>query len=499
LSQTMFDSPIGTPSYWKKSTITLNERTPEALYEGKKEPEAQIVKSRYFREEPENVDFRTLIRYNDATPQISTAVYNYSELITGTEMTIESQNEKAKKIIDEWIRRTYFYDKFESLVTTLLVCGNALLEKLDEDDTRDVEEVDMSTIISKKRDEFGRLQYYEQRQQEGQIVKLGEGNLSRYIEFNLTNYSKGAWGRSLFYSLAVPRNSGFRHSAPLIEIMWGIEDAMGGIMLNNAFPITTITIPGANDALIKKETAKWARYKPGDKRIQKIKPEIEFFEPSEGSGRYQFIVEHMEKTFELGTQFPHDIMTGDFTSRASSETTENITLKRVRGFQRYLCNKLKGELFDPILLSSGIDPDEADLEIAFTTQNIIELEVNQVKDLKSQGLLSTNEAREWLRTNTGMELPDDDQILQDEEDKKQADLQPKIAPAVTAKMKDLESRIITLTTDKDTDKKIKEAQETLEHKLELVKEAIINGKETAAKRGNTVLEKILKELEEMQK
>jgi len=48
------------------------------------------------------------------------------------------------------------------------------------------------------------------------------------------------------------------------------------------------------------------------------------------------LVGHMEKTFELGTQFPHDIMTGDFTSRASSETTETIMQKRVRGFQRYL-------------------------------------------------------------------------------------------------------------------------------------------------------------------
>jgi hypothetical protein len=191
--------------------------------------------------------------------------------------------------------------------------------------------------------------------------------------------------------------------------MWGIEDAMGAIILNNAYPITTITYPGASDTYLEKEATRWQRYKPGDKRVQKIKPEIEFHETS-GNSKYTDYITHIEKTFELGTQFPHDIMTGDFTSRASSETTDNIVMKRVRGYQRYLANKLKNELFDTILIQNGFDPDEVDLFIGFTTQNVVELEVNQIKDLVDSGLMTKSEGRDWFRTNTGMELPDDDEI-----------------------------------------------------------------------------------------
>ena len=82
---------------------------------------------------------------------------------------------------------------------------------------------------------------------------------------------------------------------------------------------------------------------------------------------------HIEKAFELGTQFPHDIMTGDFTSRASSDTTHTIIMQRVKGFQRYLANKLKMELYNPILQQRH---DAAILHrpsgrVAFTTDSYV--------------------------------------------------------------------------------------------------------------------------------
>jgi hypothetical protein len=403
-------SPIGTPVY--ESTISQLPQIEEKV------PVAKIVTSNFVKELPLGVTFQQLIRYHDRTPQIQIAVAMYSELITGTELNVSCKSDEATKVLNDWIRNTNFYEKFENLVTTMLICGNSLLEKLDENDITDVLEVDMATIISKKRDEFGQLKFYEQRTQNGQTSNLGEGKLGKFIEFNLTNYSRQAWGKSLYYSLAIPRTVGNRTTLPLVEIMWGIEDAMGAILLNNAYPITTITYPAANDEYLKKEARRWQLYKPGDKRVQKIKPEIEFFE-TQGSSKYTDFVTHIEKAFELGTQFPHDIMTGDFTSRASSDTTETIVQKRVRGFQRYLCNKLKMELFDPLLNQNGYDPEEENCEIQFTTQNIIELEVGQVKDLHANNIMSDNETREWLRSNTGMELPDDD-IIQQKNDEKDA-------------------------------------------------------------------------------
>lgn len=380
-------------------------------------PTAKIVKSDFTRERPEHITFQRLMRYHDMTPQIQIAVSSYSELITGTDLIINSKNEEAEKFLEEWMRRTNFYEKFEGLVTSILMFGAALLEKLGPKDTQDVQEVDMTSIMSKKRDEFGRLEYYEQRQLEGQIIKLE--NIDSFIEFSLTNYSNQAWGRSLFYSLAVPRTTGYRTTAPLVEVMWGIEDAMAGIIQNNAFPITTITYPGANDEYLEKEAERWRRYKPGDKRVQKIKPEIEFFETNPAS-KYTDYISHMEKVFELGTQFPHDILTGDFTSRASSQTTETIVMKRVRGYQRYLCSKLKKELFEPILEQNGFNAEEVELELSFTTQNVIELEQKEVLELFKVKAITLKEIREWYQANTGMQLDDkemEDLIAKGEEDK----------------------------------------------------------------------------------
>jgi len=368
-----------------------------------KKPTAKIVKAEFFRERPESVTFERLMKYHDLTPQIQIAVSSYAELITGTEMVITTEDQKAKEFLDEWIRRTGFYDKFEGLVATMLITGNALLEKLDGVNIEDVSEVDMTSIVSKKRNDVGELEFYEQRQQTGKIVKLE--NINDFIEFNLTHYSKQPWGRSLYYSLAVPRTTGFRTNAPLVEVLWGMEDAMAGIIQNNAYPITTITYPGANDEYLEREAERWRRYKPGDKRVQKIKPEIEFFETNPTS-KYTDYINHIEKTIELGTQFPSDIMTGDFTSRASSETTETIVMKKVRGHQRYLSNKLKTDLFNILLEQNGFNPAEVHLEVSFTAQNIIEIEPDQVSKQFTDGIISLKEVRDWYASNTGQELND---------------------------------------------------------------------------------------------
>ena len=387
----------------------MNNPFKESKIEEAKAPLAKIVRSDYQREQPIQVTFEQLIKYHDRTPQLQIAVSSYSELITGTEMNITCKSDKATEVLNDWVRNADFYNKFENMVTTCLITGNSILEKLDENDIQGVEEVDMQTIISKHRNEYGELQHYEHRTNHGQTAKLGEGKLGKFIEFNLTNYSKQAWGKSLFYSLAIPRTIGNRTTPPLIEVMWSIEDSMSAIIMNNAYPITTITYPGASDPYLEKEAVRWQKYKPGDKRVQKIKPEIEFFETA-GNSKYTDYIQHLEKVFELGTQFPHDIMTGDFTSRASSETTDNIVMKRVRGYQRYLANKLKVELFDNILIQNGYDPLVEECKVAFTSQNIVELQVDQIKDLTTQGIMTKTESRDWLRVNTGMELPDDDEI-----------------------------------------------------------------------------------------
>jgi len=207
------------------------------------------------------------------------------------------------------------------------------------------------------------------------------------------------------------------------------------------------------------------------------------------------IVQHVEKIFELGTQFPHDILTGDFTSRASSETTENIVMKKVRGYQRYLANKLQVELFDPILIQNGYDPKEVDLEIGFTTQNIIEVELDQMLAIANSKKISNSEYREWLRSNTGMELPDDDKIEQDDEEQK--DLQIKQLDKKDKEVDDLEKKVERLIIEHNLEKENIRLKERMEQKLSLIKKANKEEREDLAQKRITALEKIIEKVEKL--
>ena len=366
-------------------------------------PVSKIVNSWNVGDAPD-VSFKQLMEYHDKTPQISVGVVGYSKLIDLSNIQINSDDDKAKKIIEDWNMMAKMNDKLESMCNTLLICGNAILEKLDDAITQDVAEVDMSTIIDKKRDEYGNTLYYVQQGNNG-TIKLGETKLNKFIEFNLTSYGRKAWSPCIFHSLTLSRNVRGRSMMPLVEVLWGIEDAMGAIILNNAYPITYVTFEGANEDELNKEAEKIRKRKPGDTHIVTKKPQLDIYETQPAS-KYTDYINHIEKTIQLGIKFPSDILTGDFTSRASSQTTEDLTLKIARGFQRYIGNKLKIELYDHILIQNGIDPKKANLSVTFSTQNIIQLTPESLLAMSTAGKITTDEFREWLGDNTGIDLFD---------------------------------------------------------------------------------------------
>ena len=368
-------------------------------------PASKIVNSWNYNGDQPDVSFKQLIEYHDRTPQISVGVAGYAKLIDLSNIQINADDKNAKKIIEDWNEMVNIKDKLEGLVNTLLICGNAILEKLDDKNIQDVIEVDISTITDKKRDEYGNTQYYYQ-SVNGQRVTLGETNLNKFIEFNLAIYSRKSWSPCIFHSLVLPRTVRNRTMMPLVEVLWGIEDAMSAIILNNAYPITYVTFEGANEDELSKEAEKIRKRKPGDTHIVTKKPQLDMYETSPQS-KYTDYIQHIEKVIQLGIKFPTDILTGDFTSRASSSTTEDLTLKIARGYQRYIANKLKTELYNPILAQHGIDPKKANLSVSFSTQNIIQLTPETVMSMTEKKQISINEFREWLGDNTGIDLFDD--------------------------------------------------------------------------------------------
>lgn len=343
------------------------------------------------------------------SPQIQVGVTGYARLLDLANIQINTDNEKAKKLIEDWMDMTDFKTKLESMGNTFLVCGNSILEKLDGKNIQDVVEVDMTSIVGKRRDDYGKTLYYTQQTREGQKQLL---DLSRYIEFNLTTISRSLWSPCIFESAAIPRMVGNRNTKCLIELVVGVEDAMSTIILNNAYPEVYYTFEGANEEQLKKETEKIRKKKPGDRVITTKAPKIELFE-AKGQSAYVDYIKYLYDSLSTSVKFPVGIILGDFTSRASSDTSADQPSKIASAIKRYLGNKLKQELFDPILTQNGIDPRDTNLQVTFGTQETVPLTPADVLSRFEKKMWSIEEAREFDKDNSGVDLFDDDIMSND--------------------------------------------------------------------------------------
>ena len=368
-------------------------------------PLSRVVSPLGYNGDMPEVTFKKKIYYHSISPQIQVGVTGYARLLDLANIMINTDNEKAKKIIDEWIEVTDFKTKFEAMGNTFLICGNSILEKLDDKIIQDVSEVDMSSIVDKKRDEYGNTLHYIQ-QLPTETRKLGETNLQKYIEFNLSTISRSAWSPCIFESACIPRKVGNRTTFPLVELVVGLEDAMSTIILNNAYPEVYYTFEGANDEELKKEAEKIRKKKPGDREIVSKQPKIDLFE-AKGQSAYVDYIKYMYNSLSLAVKFPTDILIGDFTSRASSEESADLPVKIASAIKRYLGNKLKQELFDHILIQNKIDPKQANLQVTFGVQEAIELTPSDALARFEKKAWSIEELREYDKDNCSVDLFDD--------------------------------------------------------------------------------------------
>lgn len=417
-------------------------------------PESQIYNYLdYSARGSTEVSFDDLRKYYNWVPQINSAVDNLHEMVVGSEIAINADDEEAKKVIDDFCMNTDLYGKMRTILKTMLVCGVSLVEKVGNGKSvENIEEIDILSVYDKIRDKFGNIVKYELQTTDGK----DEINPKKVIEFGFNQFSREKWARSIFHSLAVTRTIGNRKSRPMAENIILEEDAMVAIQQNLGFPERWYVFEGADKDTIEKEGRKLKERKPGDVRIASRKPEVVDLNTPE-LGRTDGIVNHLDKVMTLGGGFPTELMSADFTSRASSEVTLDVTKQKVKAIQKYAANKLKKELFEIILYSheSGkwSTPEKiakANLSASFETNNPITLTVDDVKQRVQAGIWTLQEARNWDKQNTGVDLPDDD-IIQKQQSDKLAQMNQQVDPRKKDGTKTDEA------SDKQRDEKLSES------------------------------------------
>lgn len=412
---------------------------------------------------PLNLDL--LLRYWNSIPQVDTAVEFTANFIVGSELIFNCDDKKAKEVITEWCINTDFHERYKSAVIMMLVTGLGLLYKVvgKEDGKKrmlGVEDFDISTIERINRDKYGnaktivqrlpnsglhnlsvsgdhtrgvdrdmnrpqnaprpnhdddRLPDDEERPDEDGRGKTRNINKRHFVRLVVRPNFRNYWGRSMFASLAhVPSTRG-RIMPPHGDRLLGEIDAIIGSVENFAHPLTFISTEGMDDKIKKEFKEKLARRKPGEMFIANQIPQIYQMQIA-STAQYAPFIDYFEELTDHGVGMPLDILKGDFTSRASSETTNSMFMLKITDYQASLARMIVNDIFIPVLHERGFkEINTMNFSISFKSERPREYTPEQVAQRVELGIWTIEEARRYDK-NQGQDLFDDDAIKKQEKE-----------------------------------------------------------------------------------
>jgi hypothetical protein len=376
-------------------------------------------------ERPE-ISFARARDYRDRTPQIDTIIEYMTDLIVGTDININAGDDDAKAIMENFANRSDLYEKTRNLVDQSLEGGTAIFARvINHGYLTNIEEFDMTMIKRVHRDMFGNPKFF--------VIDGGNGTeeplnkINQLVPLVFRQRGRDYFGRAMAHAMYVPRIVGNRSTRPLVEALWSLDDVVIGTLENFAYPVEYHVFDNINPDDLEAEAEKFKEVKPGDSLFVNREHNIMRREPT--NARFDGFIQHASNSVQLGLGFPLEILLGDFTSRASSETTDSLLMRRVRAYQQQLMKVLKREVFEFLLMhdpeSKWTTPEqiaELNIDIQFDTQSPMEYSVDQVLARVNSGMWTKAEGREYDKGN-GQDLFDDDAILKQEEEQ-QEDTEP---------------------------------------------------------------------------
>lgn len=358
------------------------------------------------------VAFDQCIYYYQHDARIKLAVDSYTELIMGLDFVINSKDERATKLIQNFNENANVHMKIKGAVLSMLACGESLVEKFSESGSplAGIDEVDVTTLTDKPRDKFGNTLKYVQ-EINGEKISLEP--VSKFINFQLNPVAREAWAKPLAYPLIAPRSlaSGYDTAVPApIETIWEAEDAMGKIFNKHAEPEEIYTFEGASKEFLQKMKQKFKERKRGEKIFtdRKFEKDVNEVNPQSKFGDY---MDHLDQIADLSTQFSPQIFSAEFTARASSETTDSVISRKVKSLRKYVLWKIKSELYFPLLQLNGYETAEMlnniELEVGIEEPEITSLSTADANAAYQSGVISKEEYRDILKKR-GAELSEEE-------------------------------------------------------------------------------------------
>jgi len=344
--------------------------------------------------------FKNQLWYQQHDPRLQLATDTYVQLVLGAGLTIKVDNEKAQKVIDDWIEEYNFEEKLEEGLPSYIGAGNLMFEH--EKNFKGIEEVDLKTIEGVGRKKNGDITEY------NQDVNFKENILKpdTIVHLRLTGAGREVWGRGLFFSLVTIKELPVDGTIipPTIESQMLIEDAMKRIFQNLATPIMMIWFKDAGEKFIEETKKDFKKVKPGARIITDKEFEVKIFEV-DARGKMDSYIEHLQKNnIEPGIQFPMGFFNADFTARAASETSDNTVIRKVKRIQKRLSRQLRDKIFLEVIRAKGIKIKAKELIVMFEFETKNEITPQDVTGWFEKGVIRRSEFRKYIDKKTPFEI-----------------------------------------------------------------------------------------------
>lgn len=333
-------------------------------------------------------------------PRLNLSLETYVQMLMGSGFKVKIQkNPEAEKAWNKWAFEIDFDEKLENGMYSYVGVGNMIMEKAKS--MADIIEVDITSIDRIERTDKGKITKYIQN------ANHQESELSPdiLIHFKFTEVAREIWGRGMYHSVIMDRwiddKTGYDS---MVETMWKIEDAMKKIFESYASPIMMIHFEDAGEQFIKIQKEEFKNAKPGAKILTDKKFDVKVFEVNPAS-KFDKYIEHLQNdVLEPGVQFPIQFFNAGYTARASSQTTDDAVMRKVRRIQKRLANQLKKFVVIPLLESLKIKVDPTDVETMFEYESKSDLGIIEIIDLYLKGGIARDELRKSLKKNTTLDL-----------------------------------------------------------------------------------------------
>lgn len=349
------------------------------------------------------VKFSKIFYLNDHDSRLYLSSDTYVQLILGSGMVISGDKPATVKKVKKWIEDNYIEEKIEDGAHSYVITGNLIYELLKAKNGKkilDIEEADITTIISAERNRANKVLSYTQyvNNKEKQI------KAEHLAHLKFTNRRQELWGRSLFQSIISPKEINGELVDSAVEEMWAVEHAMVKIFQSYASPIMMIHFKDVGEDFIKDKQQEFKKIKPGAKILTDKEFEAKVFEVNPAS-KFDKYIEHLEKdVIQAGGQFASQILTAGFTARASSESASDIIKLKIKRIQRRFGLQIKKLIIDRWLDSIGIDSKEANIQINFQFDSESVLTIQDVIGLFEKGTMRRSEVRKYIADNTDVEI-----------------------------------------------------------------------------------------------